>query len=439
MNQRQIKLCPVVVFTFVFLILAHPSIESSLKNLGLPLILRDEYMQIIAFSLSFACAVLFFARRRFDAFGLVALSFFAWIGIATSVNGGSAQTLLMTWAPLLATLYLVGAFWDKCLRELLTGMLCACLIYLLLNLFIMVQTGPLLPNSQTFLFFGIRTITFRIALPAILCSLLLDSMANVAVSLRTVALYALSLLEVIVGYCATTLCTLILIGVATFLLRSRKVRRVLNSFTYLVTDIVIFASIVVARIQGAFSWLIEGVLHKTLTFSGRVPIWDATFSLLDGSHLLFGYGASYLWNAIYANGQWIMHAHNDILDLAMTGGVPLVLLMIAMQVMVATSLFKNRETKEAAIVALGIFAFMVIGIFEVANCVGYFFFLALGYYVFKSQRGIVEAKLVKDRASTFAEHSETATLLAKPPKRKESGDAPSQRTSPETASKSHLF
>ncbi|MEE0706658.1 MAG: hypothetical protein UCH28_09795 [Adlercreutzia sp.] len=381
MTARQTKILPSVLFAAVFLILLQPSLYRASQNLGLSPI-SNSYAEVLSLLVSIPCIVTFLVRGKKDSFYYLSLLFFGWIAASTIINQGDLLVWGTTWLPLFGTLGLVGALWKDLSREMLIGMLTACSFYLFANFAFILWKGDFSIGAQTYLIFGVRTVTFRIAIPAIACSLLLDNMNEKRVGLRSVFLYALSIFEVLIGYCATALCVLLFFGLLFCLIQSTRVRRLLNSFTYIAADIALFVGIILLRIQTAFGWLIEGVLHKGLGLSGRVEVWDAALSLLSNQHLLVGYGASYLWTTIYAHGRWMMHAHNDFLNLAMTGGIPLVVLMLALEVLAALRLFKNRTSFASALVAGSLFSFMLIGVFEVTNCVGFFFLLAIAYYAF---------------------------------------------------------
>lgn len=383
-HLRQMKLPVMALFTPIFLVLLQPNLWRGFKVLGLPPFELSAEYSAVTIALSVCCVVVSLVKRKPDFFALVCVGLVGWIAVATAMNRGDLVVWGTTWLPILATICLVGSFWNSYSRELLFGMMFACSVYLLLNLLVIFQDRNWAIGSQTYLFFGIRTTTFRIALPAIACSLLIDRTDGTVISLRSVALYMLSIAEALIGYCATTLCALALLAVLVGLTTRTDTRRILNSFTYCAAGIGLFVGVVILRIQNWFSWFVEGVLHKSLSLSGRTEVWDAALVLLSNSHLLYGYGASYLWTTIYAYNRWMMHAHNDVLNLMMAGGVPAIVLLLAIVLTVAKRLYGHRTDQKAALLACVLFIFMFIGLVEVTNCAGCYFIVGVGYYAFET-------------------------------------------------------
>lgn len=362
---------------FVFFFLLKPDVNRGLALFGL-----DNPVPVMAWKtalvlVSCACVVLFLLRRRSDMLFMATAACVAWVTVVTLVNGGGLGRILEDWFPLLAVVSLVGAFARSNWLELVRAMFAASMSYLILNLVGIVLSGQIGFQTQVFLFFGIRTATFKVAIPAIACAFLLDAARGKRISVLSVSACLISLVEVYIGYCATTLVVIVMLIVLRVICEFVKMREVLNIFTYAATDILVFFGVVVLRIQSFFSWFIEGILRRSVTLSGRTSVWDAVFALLNDWHLAVGYGASYIWSSVNVNGMTYMHAHNDILNILMTGGIVLVVLVAMVFLSAALQLYRNRGSVLSSILAAALFCFMVIGLFEITNCVGSFFLLAV--------------------------------------------------------------
>ena len=341
-----------------------------------------------------ASLILFFVARKPDAFFVAIVLCFLWIVLATVMNGGSLKRLWYDWISLFATVCVVGAFARRYLHELLRAMYWACMFYLSVNALGVIVTGSFGFGSQEYLFFGVRTLTFRVAIPAIVCSFLLDAGSKRSVSLRSASACLIVLFELCMGYSATSLVAVGCLMVLRFAFCFPRVRERANALTLSIAALVGCFGVVVFRVQNAFGWVIESVLHRNLSLTGRTGIWDTVFSLLDNGHIIYGYGASYIWSLLVVNGKLYMHAHNDILNVLMTGGIVLLGFVAILFSLSIRQLFRHRRTLGCSLIAAGLFCFMVIGIFEVAFCVGYFYFLALAYYAaadFKESRVSAEA------------------------------------------------
>lgn len=373
-----------VGLSLVFLLFLKPTVGHTLEFLGLPCLFSpDTYYALLA-AVAFVCVGGCLWRRSVDAFSGLMMIAVAWIAVATLKNGGETVRLFTDWLPLLATVCLVSTLHRDYQRELLSAMFFACVFYLILNLVGIFQSGDIGFKSQVYLFFEVKTATFRIAIPAIICSLLLDHLDGKKLSVSTVTVYGLCLFEMTAGFAATSLATLLLLGVFVAVGQCTPVRKVLNAATFLGADLLAFVAVVVLRVQNHLGWLIEGVLGKTMSLSGRIPIWDVVFQLLSNGHFFWGYGASYIWNAIEVWGTPYMHAHNDVLNIFMTGGLVLALVALAMFLLVVRHLYRTRSLVPSFILSCGLGCFLLEGLFEITSCIGFFFVLAMAYYWFSS-------------------------------------------------------
>jgi len=372
--------------SLVFLLFLKPTVGHTLEFLGLPCLFSpDTYYALLA-AVAFACVGGCLWRRNVDAFSGLMMVAVAWIAVATLKNGGETVRLFTDWLPLLATVCLVGALHRDYQRELLSAMFFACVFYLILNLIGIFQSGDIGLKSQVYLFFEVKTATFRIAIPAIICSLLLDHLDGKKLSVSTVTVYGLCLFEMTTGFAATSLATLLLLGLFVAIGQCTPVRKGLNAATFLGADLLAFLAVVVLRVQNHLGWLIEGVLGKTMSLSGRIPIWDVVFQLLSNGHFFWGYGASYIWNAIVVGSSPYMHAHNDILNIFMTGGLVLAVIALAMFLLVVRRLYQTRSLMPSFVLSCGLGCFLLEGLFEITSCIGFFFVLAMAYYWFSGSR-----------------------------------------------------
>ena len=372
--------------SLVFLLFLKPTVGHTLEFLGLPCLFSpDTYYALLA-AVAFACVGGCLWRRSVDAFSGLMMVAVAWIAVATLKNGGETVRLFTDWLPLLATVCLVSTLHRDYQRELLSAMFFACVFYLILNLVGIFQSGDIGFKSQVYLFFEVKTATFRIAIPAIICSLLLDHLDGKKLSVSTVTVYGLCLFEMTAGLAATSLATLLLLGVFVIVGQCTPVRKVLNAATFLGADLLAFLAVVVLRVQNHLGWLIEDVLGKTMTLSGRIPIWDVVFQLLSNGHFFWGYGASYIWNAIVVEGRPYMHAHNEVLSIFMTGGLVLAVIALAMFLLVVRRLYRTRSLMPSFILSCGLGCFLLEGLFEITSCIGFFFVLAMAYYWFSGSR-----------------------------------------------------
>lgn len=83
--------------------------------------------------------------------------------------------------------------------------------------------------------------------------------------------------------------------------------------------------IVFFGIQSQFAWLIEGILGKSLTFTGRTTIWNSAFQQ-GMKHFILGSG---IGTAQVFNDNGVTYEHNQLLNMFYSGGlIALVLFLI---------------------------------------------------------------------------------------------------------------
>ena len=103
--------------------------------------------------------------------------------------------------------------------------------------------------------------------------------------------------------------------------------RITSTFTLKawLIEIAINIGVVFFGIQSKFAWLIEGVLGKSLTFTGRTTIWNSAFQQAM-EHCIFGSG---IGTARVFNGNGVTYEHNQLLNIFYTGGVVALILFLS--------------------------------------------------------------------------------------------------------------
>lgn len=369
------------VLSLMFVIMLKPNVGATLSFFELaPLFSRPMWYTILV-AVSIGILFIYMRRVGVDLFGGIAMGFGAVVFLSTIYSTGDLSWWAMQIAPCVAAVLVVAAFARQYGRNLLQGMFIASSFYLICNLVFLLQQPDLLRfDAYEELFFGYRNITFRIAIPAIICSALLDVCDGKRFSVRTATVYCLSLLEILAGYSATSASALLLMGLVMLLIQAKRTRPLFNGAVYVVMYLVIFLAVIVFRLQDKLSFVIENLLGRTVTFTGRTFIWDNVFQLLDLSHLIKGYGMSYMDNAIVVNGVTYQHAHNELLHIILLGGIGALLFFSLLIFLAVRKLYQHRRDLFSALLSTALLGFAIIGLFEVVCYPGSFFLLALSYY-----------------------------------------------------------
>ena len=196
------------------------------------------------------------------------------------------------------------------------------------------------------------------------------------VDLLAIISFGVSLLSILIVNSSTGIIGL---GIITLYFIFRKFianySDIFNSNNYAIAYLVAFFSIIVLRIQKFFSFLIVDLLHKDLTFTGRVYIWDSVFEYIKQRPLL-GYG-----NLVFQYSSNIISTHNAILDVLYRSGF--VGLGFYMLIVFSTlyKLYQNRKNHIALFLAIILFAYFIMMFTEAFNISYYFYILVFCYNI----------------------------------------------------------
>lgn len=379
-----------LALTVCFLFFIKPWVNSAIEPLRMSWLPSDRVSLACMVLFAVGAVIAFGLRRRIDMFCLCVTALCGLILVSTVYNEGDVLVVVTDWLPCLATVMVVALNIERRPRSLVGAFFAACMFYLLMNLYCLLRSSYLIGfDSLSDLFFGYRNVTFRVAIPAFACSLVLDALGGKRGSVRTATVYVLCVFELAVAYSATAMCAFALMGVLWMALRFDGKGRILNAVTYVGGYCALFLGLVVMRVQNMLGFIIEPVLQRSVTFTGRTEIWDGAFQhIFSGSHFLTGYGTGYIRSLLSASGMVQKHAHNDLLDVFLLGGIGAALSLVAMIMLVVRNLYCGRASRLAASLSIGLAGFLLTSLVEVSMCAGLCFILAFSfYYNFRGDKG----------------------------------------------------
>ena len=148
--------------------------------------------------------------------------------------------------------------------------------------------------------------------------------------------------------------------IALFLLfiYKRRLELLFNGLTALTVSLGMFVSIVLLRLQNLFAWLIEDILGKGLSFTGRTNIWDIGMEMIREKPLLgWGYAKQ---GKIYriVKGKYY-HGHNVYLELLMEGGICALAAFLTALGFSVHQLMKYRKEPCARLISAGLMSWAV--------------------------------------------------------------------------------
>lgn len=159
----------------------------------------------------------------------------------------------------------------------------------------------------------------------------------------------------------------------------RSIAGLFNSLNLSVVYAALFFGIIVFRLQSVFAFIIEDILHKNITFTGRTDIWDIAMILIKQSPF-FGYGVNEGHGLIFIRGQYY-YSHNGVLEVLLQGGVVSLIFYVLIFAIAAAALYKNRKYTVSQILAFGIFTIQVMMLMEAYSNIWIFALPVISCYV----------------------------------------------------------
>lgn len=149
-----------------------------------------------------------------------------------------------------------------------------------------------------------------------------------------------AVITTLIGGSSTSLVALFVFSVCYFVRNKQwKAIKIVNFYAPLIYNFAFFVLIVVFRMQDKFAYLIENVLGKQLTLTGRTDLWDRML-LCIAVRPLNGYGLEATTMIQERLEYWNVSAHNILTDYLYEGGI----LCIAVLFLLFAITKKNLDT-----------------------------------------------------------------------------------------------
>ncbi|MGN0674740.1 MAG: O-antigen ligase family protein [Oscillospiraceae bacterium] len=145
---------------------------------------------------------------------------------------------------------------------------------------------------------------------------------------------------------------------------NKKAAKILDIKIIMITIIFLFFFIVVFRLQNYAAYIIEDILGKDLTLTGRTRIWDYAMEMIKDS-IIFGYGNSFNngWILSYVSYRW-QHSHNLFLEILLLGGIFSMLFFVYMTNVNISKIKYHQNINRRALFYICIFSLGIISLTE---------------------------------------------------------------------------
>ncbi len=215
------------------------------------------------------------------------------------------------------------------------------------------------------------------------------------ISFRSWCLIVACYMTVFIRWPATAVVGMIIIFPVIFMPKLFAKRKWLNIVTYMIVAEVFFFAVVIFRTQNYLGFLIQGFLHKDLTFSGRTPIWNQAMSAISAKPLLG-------WGVYDSKTAWgylgHVHAHNIILQMLFSGGILQLVFFLYFHILTMKKLMKNKHNVITCFFSVMIFSMLIMNQMEIYQSGIWFLIYALAYNSDKIIMHQRECQLVRNRS-----------------------------------------
>lgn len=327
--------------------------------------LKNTYniMQILIFI--FLLILLMKNRYIEKMFILICLYYISYI-FSTFINSGSIEYclyIMKCMIPCINLISLIFLFYKKYNKQLLA----ATSIFLIVAIIINFVTILLFPdglyignNTNEHYFLGQRNDLIEYILPCLLCFSIYNFKYKTS-KLIFCIFNLICMFSVILTWSANAMIALTIYYVYLFFFYIKKKDNVFSPLNIYLISFFTSYSIIILKIQNLFSWIIEGILHKNLTFTGRTSIWDKSIAYIKKS-FLYGYGKESEIIKFYKIGH-SNSCHNYFLDFLYDGGI-LMFIIILFIIITLNKSYKNKcvDDKAKTIVSSIFIGYFIIGI-----------------------------------------------------------------------------
>lgn len=217
-------------------------------------------------------------------------------------------------------------------------------------------------NANIYYFLSIRNGFAPLFIPIIVCLCIYSAFKNKKITCMTWITILCGSLRLLMTWSATGVVSWFILIMYIIFLYRKFIGRFIDILKYYFVFLTFQICFVFLRIQEHFSYIIEVMLHRSLTFTGRTEIWDYAYLLIKQSPVL-GYGV-YEGHGLIPRGNLYYYSHNGILEVLLQGGFIGLIIFFMLFIIAAIPLYKHRTHYIVGIISTGIFSLLVIMLAE---------------------------------------------------------------------------
>ena len=293
-------------------------------------------------------------NKSFNGYSYATILFYVTLGISTYLGSGEYKSYIVYFVQALTATLFVEVALKKEKTEIVTVIRNVLFFFLLINLITLILFPQGLgvygyneSSDNYYYFLGLRIAFTPFILTELLLSHIVDYLQEKNLSSFTRMSFVVGLLTFVIEKIATGLFAITIIYALMFMVKRKNIK--LNMHVVYLIYAMGFILIVVYNIQYKlpfFSYLLEDVMHKDLSFDNRTTIWASTIAAFL-KQPLFGYGVTGGGGVLVEFKYRVatLSAHNQILNTLYEGGIVSFVFFVTMFGIVADKIKKCFSLK----------------------------------------------------------------------------------------------
>ena len=198
------------------------------------------------------------------------------------------------------------------------------------------------------------------------------------ITVPAVIMCSISAYELYIGGSSTGLIILFAFIILVLLQSSDRVP---NPSVTLIALAIFAFGIVVVRVQDFFSFIIVGILHKSLTLSDRVYIWDAALDAIKNNPILGTGITESLSGNVHLQLDYLekdIFAHDIYLDIMLMGGIPSLVIFILLLLCLKRDYEIITQNNRVTLIWCGILVYLFASIVDIYTT-NYVLYIMMAY------------------------------------------------------------
>ena len=245
--------------------------------------------------------------------------------------------------------------------------------------------------ARRYYLFGHVNIAIRYLLPGCCLTLIRSYLNHNKKDIRSIIYFISVILTLCLTWPATAIAGFIIfiLGII-FTSKNKKIQTLLTPINTISVSAIVSFLIIKVNIQKYFADFIVNVLHKDITFTGRMRIWETALNLISNKFIL-GYGR------LSENTRYSLmnatSAHNQFLILLFEGGIVLTVFIFVIIFVVSMNIKKCYNREIVSVLLSVILAYFVMWIAEPFSYSGTALMLLIWLFAYRSPEFFNKSKI----------------------------------------------